>query len=192
MKRFISAAVAAASLASGAAFAQSTMGMGPYVGASVLSANYSTDSCPGQCDKTDIGGKIFGGYMFTPFIGLEAAYGSYGKAKLNANVAGTNVLGELDTQGFSAFVVGQYPVDAFRIFGKLGFARLSNDVTITVPGVGAADNSDKSTEFAWGLGATYMFTPNLGVRGEWESLRYQFEGNKDRLSVFSLGIQYNF
>jgi opacity protein-like surface antigen len=195
MKRLLAASIFGASLFSGAAFAQSTMGppaVGPYVGASILSANYSTDVCPGQCDKTDVGGKIFGGYMFSPFFGLEGAWGSYGKAKLNANFGGTNVLGELQSSGFSGFVVGQYPIDQFRIFGKLGFARLSNDVDITVPNGFAATNSDNSTEFAWGLGATYMFTRNFGVRGEWESLRYQFEGNKDRLSVFSIGLQYNF
>ena len=191
MKRLLAVTtLLAASLASGAALAQA--GVGPYIGASVLSANYSTDSCPGDCDKTDIGAKAFVGYMFTPFIGGELGYGSYGKAKLNADVAGTNVLGELKSSGWHAFLVGQYPIDQFRVFGKLGFARLDNEVSITVPGVLAANDSDMSTEFAWGLGASYMFSPNLSLRGEWEQLKYKWEGASDTLNVFSIGVQYSF
>jgi OmpA-OmpF porin, OOP family len=192
MKLLLTASFVAVSLASGAALAQAT-GVGPYVGASVGMANYSTDQCPGDCDKTDVGGKIFGGYMFTPYIGGEVAYASYGKAKLNADVApGVNVLGELKSSGWSAFLVGQYPIDNFRLFGKLGFARLDNEVSVTVPNFGSASDSDSSTEFAWGLGVTYMFNKNLGIRGEYESLRYKWEGEKDTLGFWSVGLQYNF
>ena len=195
MKRVLTAALLAASLVSGTALAQPagmTPYTGPYVGASLLFNNYETDSCPGDCDKTDLGGKVFGGFMFTPYIGAELAYGSYGKAKLNANVAGVNVLGELKTSGVSGFLVAQYPVENFRVFGKLGFAWLDNEVNLTVPGVISGDNSDTSTEIAYGLGAAFMFTRNLGIRGEWERLRYKWEGRKESLNVFSVGLQYNF
>lgn len=55
-------------------------GVGPYVGGSVGSSNYSSDSCVGNCDKTDIGFKVVGGYMFTPYLGAEVGYGAFGKA----------------------------------------------------------------------------------------------------------------
>jgi len=49
--------------------------VGPYVGGSIGQSNYSSDSCFGQCDKTDFAWKIFGGYMFTPWLGAELDYG---------------------------------------------------------------------------------------------------------------------
>lgn len=79
MKRLLAAFIIAASLASGAAFAQSP-GVGPYVGGSLGPSNFSSDSCIGNCDKTDIGYKVFGGYMFTPYLGAEVGYGAFGKA----------------------------------------------------------------------------------------------------------------
>jgi OOP family OmpA-OmpF porin len=196
MKYVLTAALLGASLASGAALAQQSQvapyAAGPYVGASLLYNNYETDDCPGDCDKTDIGGKVFGGFMFTPYIGAELAYASYGKAKLNANVSGINVLGELKSSGVTGFLVAQYPIENFRVFGKLGFAWLDNEVNIRVPNVISIDESDTSTEIAYGLGATFMFNRNLGIRGEWERLRYKWEGRKESLNVFSVGVQYSF
>jgi OOP family OmpA-OmpF porin len=195
MKRLFTASIIAASLASGAAFAQ----VGPYVGASIGMSNYSTEECFGDCDKTDIGGKIFGGYMFTPYIGGEVMYGSFGKAKVGftdiVNGVPVTANGEFKSSGWAAFLVGQYPIDNFRLFGKLGFARLDNELSITAtsgPFGAAADDSDSSTEFAWGLGATYMFNKNLGVRAEYENFKWSWEDSSDNISFWSIGIQYSF
>jgi OOP family OmpA-OmpF porin len=174
------------------AIAQDINLSGGYIGASVGMTDYSIDECIGDCDKTDIGGKIFGGWMFTPYIGAEVSYNSFGKAKINVPVLGTSVNAEAKSSGFGAFLVGQYPVENFRLFGKLGFGWLDNEVNVTVPGFGAGDQSDSSTEFAWGLGATYMFTKNFGVRGEYENFKYSFEDVSDNITMWSIGLQYNF
>ena len=196
MKRLLTASIVAAAFASGAAFAQ----VGPYVGGSIGMSNYGLDdACVGSCDKTDIGGKIFGGYMFTPYIGAELMYGAFGKAKVNFtddfNGIPVDVKGEFKSSGWAAFLVGQYPIENFRLFGKIGFARLDNELTITaVSGqqAGAADDSDSSTEFAWGLGGTYMFNKNLGVRAEYENFKWSWEDASDNISFWSIGIQYSF
>ena len=200
MKRLIAATVFATSLCSTAALAQvsgmTPVAPGPYAGASLIYASYSTNDCFGDCDKTDWGGKAFAGFMFTPFIGAEVAYGMYGKAKINTVVptpiGPVNALAELKSSGVSGFLVGQYPVENLRFFGKVGFAYLDNEVSVTVPGFGGADNSDNSTEFAWGLGATYMFNRNWGLRAEFEQLKYKFEGERDSLNLFSVGVHISF
>lgn len=196
MKRLLTASILAASLASGAAFAQ----VGPYVGGSIGMSNYAVDeACIADCDKTDVGGKIFGGYMFTPNIGAELMYGSFGKAKISfqdtLNGVPVNVSGEFKSSGWGAFLVGQYPIEQFRLFGKIGFTRLDNELSVTATSGslgGAADDSDTSTEFAWGLGGTYMFTKNLGIRAEYENFKWKFEDSSDNISFWSIGIQYNF
>jgi OOP family OmpA-OmpF porin len=195
MKRLLTTALLATAVGFAApAMAQDLTGF--YIGGSVGQTDYSIDDCFGQCDKTDTGFKIFGGYMFTPNIGAELAYGAYGKAKVNVDVATpagvVNVLGEGKSSGWSAFVVGAYPIEQWNLFGKLGFARLDNELSVTVPGFGAAENSDSSFEFAWGLGVSYSFTKNFAVRGEWEQLRWKFEDDKDNLRFLSVGVQYSF
>ena len=199
MKRFISASILAATLASGAAVAQ----VGPYVGASVGQSNYGSTNCVGTCDKTDIGMKLFGGYMFTPYIGVEGHYGAYGNTKVNTTgLAGTtpvSVNGEVKASSLNGYVVGQFPIDNFRLFGKAGFAYTNSKTTFNVPpqtvlpvGFSGSDTTS-STQFAFGLGATYMFNKNLGVRAEWENMKYEF-GNSgaQTLTFLSIGVQYHF
>jgi OOP family OmpA-OmpF porin len=200
MKRLFTAALLASALGFAApAMAQDINLQGAYVGGSIGSSNYSTDECVGDCDKTDIGGKIFGGYMFTPNIGAEVMYVSLGKAKVNfpdsLNGVPVVVSGEFKSSGFGAFLVGQYPVDNFRLFGKIGFAYLDNELSVTGSSgatVVTGDQSESSTEFAWGLGATYMFTKNFGVRAEYENFKWSFEDASDNIRFWSIGIQYNF
>ena len=187
MKRLLTASILAAALASGAAVAQSP-GVGPYVGASVGLSDYDwSGGCAGECDKTDIGFKVYGGYMFTPYIGAEVGYGAFGKAKVS--VPGAN--GEFKSSGFSAFLTAQYPVDNWAIFGKVGFGWLDNEFEVTT-GNRAANNSDSSTKMAWGFGATYMFNKNLGLRGEFENYAFDYRGESDSIMIWSASIQYKF
>ena len=152
MKRLLTASILAASLASGAAFAQSP-GVGPYVGGSIGRSNYERASgCVGECDKTDIGFKVFGGYMFTPYIGAEIGYGAFGKAKVGVSRR-DSVNAELKSSGFSAFLTAQYPVENWAFFGKIGFGWLDNESHRYGARPRVRQRLRLSTEFAWGLGA---------------------------------------
>lgn len=212
MKRVFASALLLSTLAvAGTASAQFT-GPGAYgfVGASIGQNNFGTDiQCVGDCTKTDTMGKIFGGYMFSPYWGIEASWGAFGKLKANISDSGANAQVEAKSSGFSGFLVGQYPIDQFRIFGKLGFAYVDTKVTLTappqplLPSGGSVSESDNSTEFAWGVGATYMFDKNWGARFEYEQLKYKFSGfnvpgfgnaveASDKMRQWSIGVQYNF
>lgn len=193
MKRLLTTALLATAVAFAApAMAQDINLQGGYVGGSIGLTDFSIDECIGDCDKTDVGFKAFAGYMFNPYIGAEVSYQSFGKAKINVGLGSTSVNAEAKSSGFGAFLVGQYPIENWRIFGKLGVGWLDNEVEVTVPTVGAASDSDSSTEFAWGLGVTYMFTKNLGIRGEYENFKYSFQDVSDNITMWSIGVQYNF
>lgn len=192
MKRLLTTTLLAAAMG----IAAPAMAQNWYVGGSLGQSNYSLDECIGQCDKTDFGFKVFGGYMFTPNIGAELAYGDYGKAKVNVDVMTpigvVNALGEGQADGFSAFLVGNYPIDQFNLFAKVGMSFLNTKLEVTVPNFGSAEEDDDSAEFAWGLGVSYNFTKNLAVRGEFEQLRWKLQDVDDRLNFWSIGVQYTF
>lgn len=192
MKRLLTASFVAACLVSSAAYAQ----VGPYVGVSAGWSNYSIpDSVQGvnicaslSCDKSDFGFKLFGGYMFTPYVGAELQYANYGKA--TATGPGGHL--DLETAGFGAFLIGQYPVDNFRLFGKIGFAYLDTEVSASAQGFGSASDSDKASNFAWGVGAAYMFNKNLGMRVEYEQTKWELYDASDNVGLWSIGVQYSF
>jgi OOP family OmpA-OmpF porin len=188
MKHLLTASILAASLASGAASAQ----VGWYAGGSVGMSDYSSTNCVGNCDKTDWGMKLFGGYMFSPYIGVELDYGWFGTANVSALAKnGQNVAAEVKTDGYSGWIVGQYPIDQWRLFGKLGFARLDTQVTAQAPAL-YYNNNDPSFQFAWGLGGAYMFDKNLGIRAEYEARKYKFENTDNTMGFWSIGVQYHF
>lgn len=189
MKRLLTATFLAASLVSGAAMAQ----VGPYVGASVGQSDYQGE-CGGPCDQTDIGFKAFGGYMFTPYLGVEAHYVNLGKLTLDPMVVpgiGT-VSGEIESSGFGASLIAQYPIEQFSIFGKLGFTYLDTEVTGSIAGLGSASESESATNFSFGLGAAYNFNKQLSARLEWERFRAEFQGEKEDVDLISVGVVYRF
>jgi OOP family OmpA-OmpF porin len=191
MKRLLTASLLAASLASGAAFAQ----VGPYVGASLGGSQYSIPDVDGidicafaSCDKSDFGFKVFGGYMFTPYIGAELQYANYGKAA--ASVPGASL--EVKSSSIGGFLIAQYPIESFRIFGKVGFAYVDSKVSGTISGFGSDSESDTATNFAWGIGATYMVNKNVGVRFEYEQAKWEIQDTSDTVGMWSIGVQYHF
>ena len=126
--------------------------------------------------------------MFTPYIGAELQYANYGTA--TASVPGASL--EVKSSGFGGFLVAQYPVDNFRLFGKIGFAYVDSKVTGTISGLGSESESDNATNFAWGVGGTYMFNKNVGVRAEYEQAKWEIQGTKDTVGLWSIGVLYHF
>jgi OmpA-OmpF porin, OOP family len=182
-----------AAFVAASAFASAAMAEG-YVGGAIGRSEWKVD-CSGTttCDKNDTGFKVYGGYMFMPYVGVEAAYLSLGKAKATFTdpVLG-NVSGELKGDGFAAFAVGAFPIQDFVLFGKLGFASIKAKVNATSSTQGTANESDTNSDFAWGLGAGYNITKNFGVRAEWERYRVKFLDEKSDVDMISLGAHFRF
>ena len=175
MKTITRALVSAAALAVfGAAQAQ----QGPYIGGSIGSTKYKGQDIGGVAtDKKSSGGKIYGGYGFTPNVGVEVGYADVGKFKSAAG----------DAKGHGLFVdaVGTVPItQSLSAIGRVGAfnGKLKNSVT----------GNSSGTNLKAGLGLQYDFNKQTGVRAEWE--RYKFSGVNEKPSadMYSLGINHRF
>jgi OOP family OmpA-OmpF porin len=165
-----------------------------YAGGSIGQSRADLD-CSGTttCDKTDTAFKLFGGYMFTPNLGVEGAYYNQGKAKL----AGTdptlgNVTATYKGDGLGAFVLGVAPFDRYSVFGKVGLVSAKIKVDATSSVFGSGSDSERHTNIGWGVGAGYEFTKNLGARLEFERIRVEFAGDKTDADLITLGVLYRF
>lgn len=197
MKRLlVAAAVLAAFAFSGAAFGQG------YIGGSVGQSDYKLDCDPGfTCDTKDTGYKVFGGYMFMPYLGVEGAWVDLGKASESAT--GTILIGKTPTPvtatislkatGFALYGVGAVPMGDAALFAKLGMASIKAKGEVCATGFGCESESETNTDFAWGVGASYHFTKNFGARFEFERFRGKFtDGDKFDIDLLSLGVLYRF
>jgi OOP family OmpA-OmpF porin len=200
-KSLLAAGVAAVCCAAAPAHAQLQFGRmdtSLYLGASVGASKFR-ESCDGipaglSCDNKDVAWKVFAGYMFTPYVGIEGGYVDMGKATLS----GPGLSAEAKARGVELVGVVSFPItEQFAVYGKLGAIRSKVRVSATAVGPGFAatgSNSDTSTDFTFGLGAKYFITRNFAARLEWQ--RYQNVGGNntgtDDVDTFNAGLLYAF
>jgi len=184
-----SAALLALALASGSALAQGYAGVAAGQSRADIDCTDTT-----SCDRSDTAFKVFGGYMFIPQAGVEVAYFNQGKATLTAtdSLLG-NVTGEYKGDGFGVYGVAVAPFgNGASVFGKLGVVSAKIKLDATSSNFGSASESERHTNVAWGLGAGYEFTKNIGVRLEFERVRVKFMDEKNDVDLVTLGLLYRF
>ncbi len=151
----------------GLAFAQkdTLKNIQPYVGFGVGMSAHDV-----QGDDNDTGFKIFGGGLFNQNFGAELSYVDLGQFQ-DVGIPGFAPPSTVEASAWALHGIGRWPFmdNQAAIFGKLG---------ATWSMVEANNTDDSSFDLTYGIGASYDFKQNLGVRAEWE--RYAM-GNNDAL-----------
>jgi len=165
--------------------APQVLARGPfYVGASAGWSDIDTEIAfpglitSGTADGKNTGYKIFGGYEFNPYFGVEISLVDLGRVKYSGSYLGAPVTGgKVDVVGLNGSAVGIVPVtESFSLFGKLGIFAWEaswSDVTNGVPTKGQDNGADLSI----GAGFAFNFTKNFSARLEWE--RFKAGGGED-------------
>ena len=123
------------------------------VGASYLSTDAEFDSAVSNFDTDDAGYKVFFGFDFIKFFGIEA---------------------------FDASVRGVLPLKIVSLFVKAGYANISTDGSLNAGSV-ATSFDDSDWELFYGAGIDVNFGEHLGVRAEWE--QYDVDDSLNSLSL---------
>lgn len=184
--------LAASALALGGALAATQASAQAFVGGSIgqsdMDGSITQDLVTSLTtfDGKDTGFKVFGGYMFNQYFGVEGAYVDLGEASYNGTFFGQPATGgRVEITGFNVAALGSYPVTPeFSVFGKIGLFIWDAEASDSI-GLAKADGSDIS----FGLGVSYNFTRNLGVRAEWERFKVVNDADADLLSI---GFVYRF
>jgi len=176
MKRILCVFLTVMALSAGAALA------GPlYFGASVGETTIETSDNGFDFKDSDTGSKVYGGFRFLKFLGVEGSYVKFGSPSDSSG--GTDV--KIDATGWDAFGVGVLPMGPFEIFAKVGFVMWNTDTKVS----GSGSNSDSGTDTAYGAGVAWVFGKHLGVRGEYE--RFEIS-NTDKTDLISIGADFRF
>ncbi len=120
--------------------------------------------------------KIFGGYQFNRYFGVEAGYFDLGRYRFNiaTNPAG-NFNGEVKARGGNLDLVGTLPItDNFSVFAKVGGQYARTEDAFNGNGSVVVLNSNPSTRktnYNGGVGLQYAFNPSFQMRAEFERFR---------------------
>lgn len=169
----------------------------PYLGAKVGWSHYFDTDLEGLKDgdrydfsRNRFATGAFGGYQFTPNVGVEIGYDWLGRAKLRVN----NETSKFTTQGIYATGKFSYEVvNDFDVYTRLGAygwrSTLKNNTTgerLTSNGVSPvfAGGVEYAITPAIATRLDYQYVPNLGKRSDL--------GLKPDNGLLSLGLSYRF
>ena len=128
-------------------------------------------------ETTDFGWKVFGGYRFNQYIGLEGSYAYVGKFdyQYQFNQGGTQTgNGSMSYQvsSWNLAVVPRLPLEGGLFAqGKVGaaFTRAENSLNMSIPGFTQSGSDSKSkTNLMLGAGLGYDFPNGLSLIVEYE------------------------
>lgn len=158
-----------------------------YLGFNVGQSDFSLGNGTGlfSGDDKDTAYNIYGGSYFNPYLGLELGYTDFGKAKRGG--------GDTKAMGFNLSLVGKYPLGtSFNLLGKVGTTYGRTEVS-SLPGSGIASGKENGFGISYGVGAEFLFTPQLSAVAQYDEHRLKFVGSgRDRIGVASLGLRYRF
>ena len=196
--------LAAPSLAQGDSYAYGGLGLGQSrakidqerISATLLGNGLSTTGF--SRDESDRSYRLFGGYQFNRYFGLEGGYFNLGKFSFAANTAPAGTLtGQIKLQGFNLDVVGALPLgERWSLIGRVGaqaaqakdnFAGSGNVVVLN------PNPSKREVNVKYGAGIQYEVNRSFLVRGEAERYRVNDAvGNHGGVNVYSVSLVFPF
>lgn len=166
------------------------------IAADLLDQGYTTTFM--DDNERDTGFKVFGGYQFNKYFGMESGYFDLGDFGYTSFTVPTGTLhGVLGARGLNLDAVLSLPfTDRFSAFARAGVAY--SEVEGAFEGTGLVNvvepNSEsKEANYKFGVGLEYMFTRRFGMRLEGE--RYRIDdsvGNKGDIDLYSAGVLFRF
>src|SRR6056300_984743 len=135
-------------------------------------------------DEKDEGYTLTYGYQFEERLAVEVFYTDVG----SFSETGENYANNIDVNGYGVGVKFDFMnEDTFKVFGRLGYARHEVDQSLVVMEEASSD-SDTDSDYFYGIGAEYVLTPELNIRGEYN----QFEVGRSDYNSIKIGFVYGF
>jgi len=128
-------------------------------------------------DTTEVGWKVFGGYRFNQYIGVEGSYVDFGRINYDYQFSQAGAAAGSGTMKYSATswniaAVPRLPLQqGLFLQGKLGaaFTTAENNINLTAGTFTQAGTNKKSrTNLLAGAGIGYDFPNGLSIIGEYE------------------------
>jgi opacity protein-like surface antigen len=159
---------------------------GFYFGGSIGRSEVDVDSeLDDFVDSEDTGFKLIAGFRPLDWLGVEASYIDLGEVTADSDLIDDFSVAQ---SGFGAWGVLFYDFAVFDLFVKGGLVNFETEVEIDT-GFGRFDESDDSTDFAWGVGVQARLG-SIAARLEYERFEVDAPDGFDKPQMISLGVTY--
>lgn len=151
-------------------------------------------------DEKDSAFKVFAGYRFNRHFALEGGYLDLGSFSVTTRITSgappQDLTGVVETKdGLHLAGVGILPIgdSKFSVFGKAGLYSIKSTTKFNGAAGSVEAESDRKEDLMFGLGASYDFAKNFGVRVEYERfMDVGTQNNQGDIDLMSIGLVYRF
>jgi len=185
MKRIILAAVA--TIACNLALAAEP---GPYLSASVGSADQKLVADGLAVAMSDTAFQLAAGYRYANNVGIEAGYTNMGKATILADTVSVSS----KPKSIHLAITYSYNLTPdFAFTGKLGGVH-TRTVLAATDGTESASEAELRNSLLVGVGMSYTFKPGIALIADYQNFGKIVRSNGDGLKahVVSVGVRYSF
>lgn len=140
---------------------------------------------PTSTSNRSEGWKIYGGYQFNKYAGVEGGYVNLNDMTATTGTLRTNVV----TDAWTMAAVGTLPLtDKFSVIGKLGAAYMLATINAKTGAANTVRSGDDGYEPYYGVGVSYALLDNLNLRAEWE----RFDRKDLNIDLLTAGVTVKF
>jgi OOP family OmpA-OmpF porin len=152
-----------------------------YIGAGAGQASTEAEADNVTFDDDTTGWKVYGGFRFLKFLGIEISYVDFGSPE---STIGSSTF-TADTKAYDGFLVGVLPLgDHFELFAKAGV--YYEDVQVTVNNI---ESGDTDSAPCYGAGAAFIFNEHVALRLEYEMFDSDVFSD---LFMYGAGLDFRF
>lgn len=141
------------------------------------------------------GGRVYGGYQFSPVWGTELGFEQFATAKFNRVTANgvSNISGSSNINAIDLVLKGTYPLgnSGFDAFAKAGGAYEMTSISNIISTHGGP-NSANQFLFTYGFGFDYDICPELVTDLTWMRIQNSGGTTTTNADLLTLGLGYYF
>lgn len=166
------------------------------INAAIVGDGFTTTSLVKNRHETAY--KVFGGYQFNPYFGLEGGYFNLGKFGFDSQTLPLGTLnGRFRVDGINLDLVGNMPVnDQLSLMARVGVINARTRDNFTSTGAVVVSNANPEItkrDYKAGLGFAYKLSQSMSLRGEVERYRINDAmGAKANINMATMSLVFPF
>lgn len=151
-------------------------------------------------NERDTAYRLFGGYQFNRYLGVEGGWFDLGNFGYSAGtVPAGQLMGDVRMRGLNLDLVGTWPLtDRLSLIGRAGLLYAQTRGSFAASGAvtnpyGVTSTTERDGGYKFGAGLAWQLSPAWQVRAELERYRINDSvGNKGDIDVATISLVYRF
>jgi OOP family OmpA-OmpF porin len=121
-------------------------------------------------DEDSVAWRLFGGYRFNRYVGVEGGYVNFDEFDSSASAAGQTAKVEAEADGYTLAITGAIPLgERFAIIGRAGYLFWDADAKVEVNGTKLDSSNEDGSDAFFGAGLEFSFNDRFALRGVWDA-----------------------